>query len=66
MAGKPGRPGAAKNKKGGKVGSGGNNKQRLEGRGPTPKAEDRKGHKAFKARQAAERKAAALGIKVVG
>ncbi|MFM1983651.1 MAG: hypothetical protein RL723_86 [Actinomycetota bacterium] len=66
MAGKPGRPGAAKSKKGGKVGSGGNNKQRLEGRGPTPKAEDRKNHKAFKAKQAAERKAAALGIKIVG
>jgi 23S rRNA (guanosine2251-2'-O)-methyltransferase len=66
MAGKPGRPGAAKSKKGGKVGSGGNNKQRLEGRGPTPKAEDRKNHKAYKAKQAAERKAAALGIKIVG
>jgi 23S rRNA (guanosine2251-2'-O)-methyltransferase len=66
MAGKPSRPGAAKNKKGGKVGSGGNNKQRLEGRGPTPKAEDRKNHKAFKAKQAAERKAAALGIKIAG
>ncbi|MEN9955365.1 MAG: hypothetical protein RLY34_172 [Actinomycetota bacterium] len=66
MAGKPSRPGAAKSKKGGKVGSGGNNKQRLEGRGPTPKAEDRKNHKAFKAKQAAERKAAALGIKIVG
>ena len=66
MAGKPGRPGAAKSKKGGKVGSGGNNKQRPEGRGPTPKAEDRKNHKAFKAKQAAERKAAALGIKIVG
>ncbi|MEY4494656.1 MAG: hypothetical protein RL570_771 [Actinomycetota bacterium] len=66
MAGKPGRPGAAKSKKGSKVGSGGNNKQRLEGRGPTPKAEDRKNHKAFKAKQAAERKAAALGIKIVG
>jgi 23S rRNA (guanosine2251-2'-O)-methyltransferase len=66
MAGKPSRPGAAKSKKGGKVGSGGNNKQRLEGRGPTPKAEDRKNHKAFKAKQAAERKAAALGIKIAG
>lgn len=66
MAAKPSRPGAAKNKKGGKVGSGGNNKQRLEGRGPTPKAEDRKNHKAFKAKQAAERKAAALGIKIAG
>ncbi|MFM6971940.1 MAG: 23S rRNA (guanosine(2251)-2'-O)-methyltransferase RlmB, partial [Rhodoluna sp.] len=49
-----------------KVGTGGHGKQKLEGRGPTPKAEDRKNHKAFKARQAAERKAAALGIKVVG
>lgn len=66
MAGKPSRPGAAKAKKGGKVGSGGNNKQRLEGRGPTPKAEDRKNHQAFKAKQAAERKAFALGIKVAG
>ena len=66
MAGKPSRPGAAKSKKGGKVGSGGNGKQRLEGRGPTPKAEDRKNHKAFKAKQAAERKAFALGIKVAG
>lgn len=66
MAGKPGRPGAAKKKGGKKVGTGGHGKQKLEGRGPTPKAEDRKNHKAFKARQAAERKAAALGIKVVG
>ena len=59
MAGKPGRPGAAKNKKGGRVGTGGNGKQALEGRGPTPKAEDRKNHKAFKMKQAAERKAKA-------
>ena len=66
MAGKPGRPGAAKKSSGKKVGTGGHGKQRLEGRGPTPKAEDRKGHKAFKDRQQAERKAAALGIKIVG
>ena len=66
MAGKPGRPGAAKKSGGKKVGTGGHGKQRLEGRGPTPKAEDRKGHKAFKERQQAERKAAALGIKIVG
>ena len=42
---KPGRPGASK-KKGGRAGTGGNGRQALEGKGPTPKAEDRKGHKA--------------------
>ena len=51
---KPGRPGAAKRSKGGKVGTGGNGRQALEGKGPTPRAEDRKGHPAQKA---AERKA---------
>ena len=56
MASKPARPGAAKGKKGGKVGTGGHGRQGLEGRGPTPKAEDRKGHKAFRAKNAAERR----------
>jgi 23S rRNA (guanosine2251-2'-O)-methyltransferase len=51
---KPGRPGAAKNKKGGKVGTGGNGRQALEGRGPTPRGEERKGHPKQKA---AERRA---------
>lgn len=51
---KHGRPGATKNKKGGKVGTGGNGRQALEGKGPTPKAEDRKGHPKQKA---AERRA---------
>lgn len=63
---KPGRPGAAKAGKGATKGSGGNNKRRLAGKGPTPKAEDRKKHKAFKLKQAEERKARALGIKTAG
>jgi 23S rRNA (guanosine2251-2'-O)-methyltransferase len=58
---KPGRPGAAKGKKGAKVGTGGHGKQALEGRGPTPKAEDRPYHKAHKAKNAAEKRKAALG-----
>ncbi|MEN9707434.1 MAG: hypothetical protein RIS31_1000, partial [Actinomycetota bacterium] len=48
MASKGKRPGTAKGKKGPTVGSGGRGKKGLEGKGPTPKAEDRKGHKAFK------------------
>lgn len=48
MASKGKRPGTAKGKKKPTVGSGGHGKARLEGRGPTPKAEDRKGHKAFR------------------
>jgi 23S rRNA (guanosine2251-2'-O)-methyltransferase len=63
---KPGRPGAAKAGKGATKGSGGNNKRRLAGKGPTPKAEDRKKHKAFKLKQAEDRKARALGIKTAG
>jgi 23S rRNA (guanosine2251-2'-O)-methyltransferase len=61
---KPTRPGAAKKKKGPSVGTGGHNRRRLEGKGPTPKAEDRKGHKAFKAKKAADKKKSA-GIKKV-
>jgi len=56
---KPGRPGAGKHKKGPKVGSGGQGRQALEGRGPTPKAEDRTYHVAGKRKAAMERKAAA-------
>ncbi len=65
MAAKPGRPGAAKNKKGGRVGTGGNGKQALEGRGPTPKAEDRPYHKAYKAKAAAEKHKQATGAVTV-
>ena len=46
---KIGRPGAAKGKKGAVKGTGGHGRQALEGRGPTPKAEDRPYHKAYKA-----------------
>ena len=56
---KPGRPGARKKGKGKAVGSGGQGRQALEGRGPTPKAEDRPYHPAAKAKAARERQAAA-------
>lgn len=54
---KPGRPGAAKGKKGPTKGTGGHGRKSLEGKGPTPKAEDRPYHKAYKAKQAKERAA---------
>lgn len=59
---KPGHPGAGKGKKKGPTkGTGGKNKRSLEGRGPTPKAEDRAWHPAGKRKAAAERYAAAGG-----
>jgi 23S rRNA (guanosine2251-2'-O)-methyltransferase len=61
MAGKPGRPGAGKGKKGPTKGTGGKNKRSLEGRGPTPKAEDRAWHPAGKRKAAQDRFAAAGG-----
>ena len=48
------------NKKGAIVGSGGQRRKQLKGRGPTPKAEDRTGHPAAK-RAAQAAKAAATG-----
>jgi len=48
---KPGR------KKGATVGSGGQRKRGLEGKGPTPKAKDRPYHKAYKAAQKEQRAA---------
>jgi 23S rRNA (guanosine2251-2'-O)-methyltransferase len=53
MASKGKRPGTAKGKKKPTVGTGGHGKARLEGKGPTPKAEDRKGHKAYRANKPA-------------
>jgi len=54
-----GRPGAIrKKKKGPTVGTGGHGRKALEGKGPTPKAEDRVYHKAYRAKQLAERSAA--------
>lgn len=64
---KPGRPGARKsNKKGAQKGTGGNNRRSLEGKGPTPKAEDRSWHVAGKRKAAAERYAAAGGTGTPG
>lgn len=51
-----GRPGAVRKgqKKGTRVGSGGQRRRALEGKGPTPKAEDRTYHPAYKRKQEAE------------
>jgi 23S rRNA (guanosine2251-2'-O)-methyltransferase len=55
----PKRSGAIrKSKKGPSVGTGGHGRKALEGKGPTPKAEDRVYHKAHKAKALAERSAA--------
>lgn len=59
---KPGRPGASSGKKKGPTkGTGGLGRKSLEGRGPTPKAEDRAWHPAGRRKAAAERYAAAGG-----
>lgn len=61
MAGNSKRRGATRNagsKKGATVGTGGHGRKALEGKGPTPKAEDRPNHKAYKAKQRAEAAAA--------
>lgn len=58
---KPGRPGAAGKKSTRKMGSGGQGRQALEGKGPTPKAEDRTYHVAAKRKAQAERSASAVG-----
>jgi 23S rRNA (guanosine2251-2'-O)-methyltransferase len=56
MANKPGRAGAVrKTKKGPHIGSGGQGRQALEGKKPTPKAEDRPYHPAGKRKAAQER-----------
>ena len=61
MAGNSKRKGAVRtSKKGPLVGSGGRGKQKLEGRGPTPKASERPKHPAAKRKRATE-KAAAKG-----
>ena len=59
MAGNSQRKGAIrKSSKGPTAGSGGRVKRGLEGKGPTPKAQDRPYHKAYKAKQRAEKSAA--------
>lgn len=62
MSNKRSRPGAVRKKsRGAAVGSGGQGRQALEGRGPTPKAEDRPYHPKGKAKLARERYLAAGG-----
>ncbi len=56
MAGNSERKGAIRgSKKGPTTGTGGKNKKRLSGKGPTPKAEDRPYHAAAKRKKAAEK-----------
>ena len=58
MAGNSSRKGAVrKGKKGPSKGTGGNNKKRLAGKGPTPKAEDRPYHAAAKRKKVAAKPA---------
>ncbi|WP_026316208.1 23S rRNA (guanosine(2251)-2'-O)-methyltransferase RlmB [Actinokineospora enzanensis] len=62
MAGNSRRQGAMRKpgtKKGAVVGSGGQRRKALQGKGPTPKAEDRPGHKAHRQANAIARRAAA-------
>ncbi|MEO7015668.1 MAG: 23S rRNA (guanosine(2251)-2'-O)-methyltransferase RlmB, partial [Leifsonia sp.] len=59
--GKPRAGAVRKSRKGPQVGSGGQGRQALEGKKPTPKAEDRPYHPAGKAKAARERFAAAGG-----
>jgi 23S rRNA (guanosine2251-2'-O)-methyltransferase len=61
MASKPGRPGTAKGKKGATRGTGGYGKRALEGKGPTPRAEERKGHPKQKAAERREKYEKQLG-----
>ncbi|WP_454965737.1 TrmH family RNA methyltransferase, partial [Arachnia propionica] len=53
MAGNSRHPGAGNRGKGNTAGSGGRIRRSLRGKGPTPKAEDRVYHKAYKAKQEA-------------
>lgn len=56
MAGNSSRRGATRKGKNKAAGSGGRIRRSLEGKGPTPKAEDRPYHKAYKAKKAAEQR----------
>jgi 23S rRNA (guanosine2251-2'-O)-methyltransferase len=62
MAGNSQRKGAVRKRgKGNTAGSGGRVRRGLEGKGPTPKAEDRPYHPAYKAKKAAARKSTGGG-----
>ncbi len=61
MAGNSRRPGAIRkpgSKKGARVGTGGHGRKALEGKGPTPKAEERTYHPAYKRKAEAEKRKA--------
>ncbi|SIN68445.1 23S rRNA (guanosine(2251)-2'-O)-methyltransferase RlmB [Agromyces cerinus] len=60
------RAGAVRKAKNKQVGSGGQGRQALEGKGPTPKAEDRAWHPAGKKKAAQERYTASGGKRVAG
>ncbi|MGX5695588.1 23S rRNA (guanosine(2251)-2'-O)-methyltransferase RlmB [Agromyces soli] len=68
MKGSKGKPraGAVRKSKNKQVGSGGQGRQALEGKGPTPKAEDRSWHVAGKRKAAQERYEAAGGKGKIG
>jgi 23S rRNA (guanosine2251-2'-O)-methyltransferase len=57
--GRANKPGASSSRKGAQKGSGGQRRQGLEGRGPTPKAEDRTGHPAKRRAASSAKRAAA-------
>jgi len=64
MAGNSKRPGAVRkpgSKKGPRVGTGGHSRKALEGKGPTPKAEDRVYHPAHKRKAEAEKRKSTPG-----
>ena len=66
MAGNSQRRGAVRStgsKKGAQVGSGGNRRRALAGKGPTPKAEDRQYHPAARRDRSAEAKSASRGAR---
>jgi 23S rRNA (guanosine2251-2'-O)-methyltransferase len=63
MPGNSRRQGAVRKRRGGNptAGSGGRRRQALEGKGPTPRAADRSGHKAHRQVKAVQRRGAAAG-----
>lgn len=64
MAGNSQRRGATRkpgSKKGATVGSGGQRSKKLEGRGPTPRAEERPGHSQYRKARSAEKRAGSGG-----
>ena len=63
MPGNSKRQGATRKRQGGNptAGSGGRRRRALEGKGPTPKAREREGHKAYKSAKGTDKKAGASG-----